>query len=137
MLKRADEPTEVYFGLSDDEQARGTVGFKFSLEGFAMLVWPLAIAFPEGPSSVPAEPVDKRIDAPGIHLNLLIWRLPGERIAFRLLAPEGVPSKKISGEFRGMRPQALAAGVVAGWGAPMHSSPFMRLVPPAPAVPDK
>ncbi len=137
MLKRADAKTEVYFGLADEERASGTVGFKFSLEGFAWMVAPLAIAFPDGPSSVPATPVEKRIDMPGYHLTMLIWRLPDERIAFRLLPHEGKPSKKISGEFHGGRPQALEPSVVESWGPAMQSSPVVRLKPPAaaPAAP--
>jgi hypothetical protein len=129
MLMRADEKRPSYFGLSQDEQRPGGVGFKFSPEGWAIPLGALALAFPDGLTSVPPTETEKRVDLGGAPLVVTAWRLPDGGIGFRLYKP-GFAPPIVAGAFSNARPAPLDEGTISRWGPGVHVEPFVRLKPP-------
>jgi hypothetical protein len=130
MLMREGESSPSYFGLTEDEQQRGGVALKFSADGWALPLGALALAFPEGPPSVPPSETEKPVDLGGVPLVVTAWRSPGGSIGFRIYTPNLAPPI-VTGEFSSVRPAPLDKGTIAQWGPGVYVEPFVPLKPQA------
>jgi hypothetical protein len=132
LLMKQAARAQLYFGVPQRELASGPNPFALFGEGFAAPVMALNLAFPDGPSSVSAEPVTKQLKMRSGRAALTAWRLADGSIGY-LLALAG--QRPFAGTFSARRPASISDSyMAANWGPAqlhMHDTPDAILVPAA------